>query len=68
MTPRKDLNGNPDMKKNKMWLRFVDPDTGEELAAASEVKAEDLSNDHAIWYTPALQPETKGLLQLSLNG
>jgi hypothetical protein len=32
-TPIKDLNGNPDMAKNKMWVRFVDPETGEVLAA-----------------------------------
>lgn len=27
LTPIKDLNGNPDKKRNKMWIRFVDPDT-----------------------------------------
>jgi len=25
-TPRRDDNGNPDKKRNKMWIRFVDPD------------------------------------------
>jgi len=25
-TPRRDENGNPDKKRNKMWIRFVDPD------------------------------------------
>ena len=31
-TPRKDANGNADLKKNHMWIRFVDPDTFEVLA------------------------------------
>jgi hypothetical protein len=31
-TPIKDLNGNPDKKKNKLWVRFVDPDSGEALS------------------------------------
>lgn len=30
--PRKDKEGNPDSNKNKMYIRFVDPDTLEELA------------------------------------
>lgn len=30
-TPRKDKEGNVDMNKNKMFIRFVDPDTGREL-------------------------------------
>lgn len=34
LTPIKDVNGNPDKKKNKMWVRFVDPDSNELLAAA----------------------------------
>ena len=34
-TPKKDMNGNPDMKRNKMWARFVDPDTLEELAPST---------------------------------
>jgi hypothetical protein len=30
-TPKKDREGNVDKKKNKMYVRFVDPDTLEEL-------------------------------------
>lgn len=36
-TPRKDINGNPDKKRNKYWVRFVDPDSGEVLAPEQEV-------------------------------
>lgn len=67
-TPRRDENGNPDKKRNKMWIRFVDPDVQtNELAPRYQVKAEDLSDDQAIWYTPALPSETKALMQISLN-
>lgn len=31
-TPKRDKNGLKDKKKNKVWVRFVDPDSGEELA------------------------------------
>lgn len=34
---KKDLNGNPDPKKNRAWVRFVDPDTNEPLASEYEV-------------------------------
>lgn len=66
-TPKKDLNGNPDKKRNKLWVRFVDPDTQEVLAKEYEVKPEDLSDDQAVWYTPALPSDTKALMQISLN-
>jgi hypothetical protein len=33
-TPKRDKDGNIDKKKNKMWVRFVDPETGEELSPA----------------------------------
>ncbi len=67
LAPIKDIDGNPDKKKNKAWVRFVDPDTEEVLAAAYEVKPEDLNDDQAIWYTPALPSGTKALMQISLN-
>jgi hypothetical protein len=54
LTPIRDENGNPDKKKNKLWVRFVDPVTGEPLASEYRVKPEDLTDDQAIWYTPAL--------------
>jgi hypothetical protein len=38
-----------DKSKNKMFVRFVDPDTKEELAPASQVNPEDLSDDEALW-------------------
>jgi hypothetical protein len=67
-TPRRDANGNPDPKKNRMWVRFVDPDSGEVLAQETEVRSDELSDDKAVWYTPSLPTGTKGLMQLSLNG
>jgi hypothetical protein len=33
-TPRKDKDGNVDKDKNKMFIRFVDPDTLKELSPA----------------------------------
>ena len=66
-TPKRDQNGDIDMKRNQMWIRFVDPDTKEELAPRYQVKTEDLSDDTAVWYTPALPAETKALMQISLN-
>jgi hypothetical protein len=67
LTPIKDTDGNPDRKKNKMWVRFVDPDTNEVLAQEYQVKPEDLNDDQAVWYTPALPAGTKALMQISLN-
>lgn len=32
LTPIKDVNGNPDKKKNKLWVKFVDPYYKEVLA------------------------------------
>jgi hypothetical protein len=43
--PRRDDQGNVDKKRNNMWIRFVDPDTLEELSARYHVKQEDLSDD-----------------------
>ena len=65
-TPRKDANGNADLKKNHMWIRFVDPDTFEVLAP--QIKTEDVSEDQIIWSTPPLPANTKALMQLSING
>lgn len=50
-----------------MWVRFVDPNTGEPLAPEYQVKPEDLTDDQAIWYTPALSEGQKALMQISLN-
>lgn len=50
-----------------MWLRFVDPDSGEELAPATQVDPELLSDDSAVWRTPGLPSGTKALMQISLN-
>lgn len=62
-----DKNGNVDPKRNKMWVRFVDPITLSELAPRYQVKQEDLSDDSAIWYSPSLPADTKALMQISLN-
>lgn len=66
-TPRKDKDGNVDKKRNKMYIRFVDPDTQEELSPPSEVNPDDLSDDEAYWTTPAQPADTKALMQISLN-
>jgi hypothetical protein len=50
-----------------MWVRFVDPDNKRELANPTEVKTEDLSDDEAVWFTPALPSNTVALMQISLN-
>lgn len=66
---RKDKEGNIDKKKNKLYIRFVDPDDPtKELAPASEVDSDDLYDDEASWKTPALPSDTKALMQISLNG
>lgn len=67
-TQRKDKWGNYDKKKNKVWVRMVNPDTGEVLSASKEVDADSLSDDEAVWETTSQPPGTKALLQLSLNG
>lgn len=45
-----------------MWVRFVDPNTGEPLAPEYQVKEGDLSDDQVIWYTPALNEGQKALM------
>lgn len=47
--PRRDEQGNIDLKRNKMWIRFVDPETKEELAPRYQVKSEELLDDSAVW-------------------
>ena len=53
LTPIKDVDGNPDKKKNKLWVRFVDPDTEEVLAKEYEVNPDDLSDDQAMLFNNA---------------
>jgi len=65
--PLKDDQGNPDKDRNRLWVRFVDPSSGEELAPAKEVYADELTEDSAVWRTPALPAGTKALMQLSPN-
>lgn len=66
-TPRKDKDGNVDKKRNKMYVRFVDPDTKEPLAPTYVVPQEDLADDEFSWNTPSLPSDTKALMQISLN-
>lgn len=66
-TPRKDKDGNVDKNKNKMYIRFVDPSTNEELYPATLVNQDELADDQAIWRTPPLPANTKALMQISLN-
>ena len=67
--PRKNKNGDVGPDKNKMWIRFVDPENPtKELSPPREVNPEDLSPDEAYWTTPGLPVGTKALMQLSLNG
>ena len=59
-TPRKDRYGNVDPAKNKMFVRFVDPQSGELLAPATFTT--DLDDAEAAWLTPPLPADTKALL------
>jgi hypothetical protein len=65
--PLKDDNGHPDPTRNKFYARFVDPDTGEELAPSTRVDPNELYDDSAVWKTPNLTSGTTALLQISLN-
>lgn len=68
-TPLKDKNGDVDKERNKMWVRFVDPDNNDsEIAPASQVKPEELADDHFLWRTPPSAGHEKALMQISLNG
>lgn len=51
-----------------MFVRFVDPDTLEELYPSTQVDPDDLNDDDAYWNTPPLPSDTKALMQISLNG
>ena len=66
-TPRKDKDGNVDKVKNKLWVRFVDPTTMQELAPPVQIAHDELFDDEFQWKTPALPMGTKALMQLSLN-
>ena len=50
-----------------MFIRFVDPNTMEEMSPPTEVKSDELNDDEAYWYTPALPTDSKPLMQISLN-
>jgi len=52
---------------NRLFARFIDPVTKAELAPATEIKKEELTNSEALWYTPKLASGTKALLQISPN-
>lgn len=45
-----------------MYIRFVDPETYEVLSPSTMVDEDDLSDDTAEWYTPALSADTKALM------
>jgi hypothetical protein len=51
-TPRKDLDGNPDKKRNRMWYRLVDPETGNIITESKEIAKEDLSDDLFSYISP----------------
>lgn len=61
-TPITDGEGNSDKALNKMYIRFVDPDTQAELGPASLVNPDDLNDDEALWTTPAQPADTKVLM------
>jgi len=61
-TQRKDKEGKVDKKRNKMFVRFVDPDTKEPLAPTQQVSEEDLNNDDFEFNTPQLPDNTKSLM------
>lgn len=56
------LGFTPRIKSNNMWIRMVDPENHNELAPAYQVREEDLNDDSAVWFTPALPADTKALL------
>lgn len=66
-TPRKDLDGNPDKKRNRMWYRLVDPETGNILHDSKEIDKDDLQDSMASYISPPMAPNSKVLLQISLN-
>lgn len=60
--PTKDDQNRPAVDKNRMWVRFIDPDTREELAQSTEVLPEHLTDESALWHTPAQPAGTKAIL------
>ncbi len=61
------LGFTPKLGNNSMWIRFADPTSLAPLSASSQVHADDLFDDSAVWYTPPLASGTYALLQISLN-
>lgn len=61
-TPIRDKNGNIDMDKNEMYVRFVDPVTFVQLAQPYKVNPNEHSDDEIFWYTPALPANTQALM------
>lgn len=60
--PSKDEENKPTIDRNRMWVRFIDPDTREELAQSSEVAPEQLTEETALWHTPPMPPGTRAIL------
>jgi hypothetical protein len=66
-TPTHSKNGELDPLANKMWVKFVDPDSLEEIAPASQVLPEELQDDSFVWRTPPSDGHKTALMLISLN-
>ena len=44
-TPVHNKDGDVDMKRNMVWVKFVDPETGLNIASETQVRAEELMDD-----------------------
>ena len=68
LTPRRNKNGKKDKDRNKLYVRYIDPDTGEQLGDPQQIDPEELSDEDASFKTPKFKPNSKVLMQISLNG
>ena len=53
--------------QDRLWVRFADPTSKQELAPAAEVPADQVQIDSFSWATPAVHAAGGALLQISLN-
>ena len=53
--------------KDTLYARFIDTNSKQELAPASEVREEDLFADKFLWVTPAVNQSGDAVFQISLN-
>ena len=51
--------------RSPVWVRMINSDTHEIIGEVSQ--AEFVDNENIIWKTPASEPDTRGVISLSLN-